>query len=188
MARGKSPRARERRIARALDAIERRFGAEVVRRLRGCQPPPAAPGVPTGSLGLDLILGTGGFPRGRLTELLGRTTSGKTRLLFGAIAATQRQGGRVALIDAPARANPQALERCGVAVEDLVVIQPASAADALALLTLLVHSTGFDLVALASLAALRDYPLGVAPGAHAGATPSRDASTSPGWSRAGCGC
>ena len=64
-----SPRARARRIARAVAAIERRFGPEVARRLRERPPVPAAPGVPTGSLGLDLILGTGGFPRGRLTEV-----------------------------------------------------------------------------------------------------------------------
>lgn len=158
----RSAAARQRRITRALREIERRLGPGVVRRLYAHQPNPGASVVPSGSLGLDLATGVGGFPRGRLTELLGAETSGKTSLLYSTLAATQRQGGLVALVDAEGSADPDALRGCGIELHDLLVVQPASAADALALLTILARCGGLDLLALASLAALRDYPLGVA--------------------------
>lgn len=165
-------RVRQRRIAQALGAIERRFGPGVVRRLGAHRPSADAPPVPTGSLGLDLALGTGGFPRGRLTELLGVETSGKTSLLFAAIAAAQRQDGLVALVDAEDSAEPGSLVACGVDLRELLVVRPESAADALAILTILARCGGLDLLALASLAALRDYPLGVRGGqADAGGEP-----------------
>lgn len=162
---------RERRIARALGAIERRFGPAVARRLRAGAPSTDSPPVPSGSLGLDLATGAGGFPRGRLTELLGVETSGKTSLLFGAIAATQRQGGLVALVDAEDSADPEALAACGVDLRELLVVRPDSAADALAILTILARCGGPDLLALASLAALRDYPIGTGPAVR-GAAPT----------------
>lgn len=141
-------------------AVERRFGPEITRRLRVGARSTDSPAVPSGSLGLDLATGVGGFPRGRLTELLGVETSGKTSLLFGAIAATQRQGGLVALIDAEDSADPEALAACGVDLRELLVVRPDSAADALAILTILARCGGPDLLALASLAALRDFPIG----------------------------
>ena len=153
----------QRRIARALATIERRFGPDVVRRLRDRGPRADAPAVPSGSLGLDLATGVGGFPRGRLTELLGVETSGKTSLLYSTLAAAQRQGGLVALVDAEGSADPESLAGCGVDLRALLVVRPDSATDALALLTLLARCGGLDLLALASLAALRDYPLGSAP-------------------------
>lgn len=155
--------ARERRIALARQLIAERFGPEVVRRLAATWRSPTDRAVPSGSLGLDLATRTGGFPRGRLTELLGAETSGKTSLLFAAIAATQRQGGLVALVDAEDSADPEALAGCGVDLRELLVVRPDSAADALAILTILARCGGPDLLALASLAALRDYPLGVGP-------------------------
>ena len=166
MARASITTTRERRIARALGAIERRFGSDVARRLRERAPSVASSAVPSGSLGLDLATGTSGFPRGRLTELLGVETSGKTSLLFGAIAATQRQGGLVALIDAEDSADPEALAACGVDLRELLVVRPDSAADALAILTILARCGGPDLLALASLAALRDFPIGTGPAAQ----------------------
>lgn len=162
MAQRTAPKARERRIARALRQIEQRLGPGVVRRLYAHRPNTEALVVPSGSLGLDLATGVGGFPRGRLTELLGAETSGKTSLLYSALAATQQRGGLVALVDAEGSADPDALRGCGIDLRDLLVVRPDSAADALALLTILARCGGLDLLALASLAALRDYPLGVA--------------------------
>ncbi len=92
---------RARHLAAALAALEARFGAGVVRRLRDAPAhDPADRAVSSGSVGLDRATGLGGFPRGHLTELLGPESSGKTTLLHAALAATQRAGGLVALVDA----------------------------------------------------------------------------------------
>ena len=136
--------------------LERRFGPGVVRRLSEARPRrrgAAAPTLSTGSLGLDL----GGYPRGQLTELFGPPSAGKTTLLASALAATQRGGGLVALIDVPGMVDPEALAGCGGDLDALVLCQPADAVDALRALVLLAESAALDLLALTSIAELRRY-------------------------------
>src|SRR4051812_4043566 len=98
MARSGLARRRARRIARALGAIEARFGPDLVRRLGAARPDRDTQGVPTGSLGLDLATGIGGLPRGGVTELFGPSSSGKTALLYACLATVQRAGGLAALV------------------------------------------------------------------------------------------
>jgi recombination protein RecA len=157
MRRPRSATARARRIARALRQIEARFGPGVLRRLG--RPRPGGPAVPSGSLGLDLATGLRGFPRGHLSELVGGDSSGKTALLHSALAATQREGGLVALVDAEGSADGDALAACGIDLDDLLLVQPASAADALLDLAILARCGALDLLALSSVAALRDLAL-----------------------------
>ena len=151
------------RVEVVLRLIEARFGPGVVRRLGEARPSRDDRAVPSGSLGLDLATGVGGLPRGHLTELLGPASSGKTALLYSALAATQHRGGLVALIDAEGSADAEALLGCGADLGDLVLARPTSAADALLLLTILARCGGLDLLALASVAALRDLPLSARP-------------------------
>lgn len=158
MGRRSSARHRERRIARALYLIEARFGVGVVRRLAAHRPDQSATVVPSGSLGLDLATGVGGLPRGRLSELLGPPSSGKTALLYSALAATQRAGGLAALIDAEGSADGDALAACGVDLDELLLARPVSAQDTLLMLTILARCGGLDALGLASIAALRDLP------------------------------
>ena len=163
MAGQRSAAAGERRLAAALSAIEARFGRGVVERLREVRPRYDTRTIPSGSLGLDLATGLGGLPRGQLTELLGTTSSGKTALLYAALAATQRQGGIAALIDAEGTADAEALRACGIDLDELLIAQPTSAADAFLLLAILARCGGLDALGLASVAALRDLPLATAP-------------------------
>lgn len=154
MPRFRSTATRERRITRALALLEARFGPGVVRRLSAR---PASPrrAISSGSLGLDLATG-GGLPRGQLTEIFGPPSSGKTALLYSALAAAQRAGGLVALIDAEGSVDAEALQACGVNLDTLLLAQPASAADALLLLTILTRCGGLDALGLLSIAGLRD--------------------------------
>jgi recombination protein RecA len=149
---------RQRRIRRALRLLEARFGPGVVRRLGEARPhwrAAAAPALSTGSLGLDLATGLGGYPRGQLTELFGPPSAGKTTLLSSALATAQRGCGLVALIDVPGMVDPEALAGCGVDLDALVLCQPADAVDALRALVLLAESAAPDLLALTSIADLR---------------------------------
>lgn len=143
------------RIARALAAIEARFGAGVARRLRDHRPAHDAPAVHTGSLALDRATGLGGLPRGHLAEYVGDESSGRTTLLYATLAATQRAGGFAALIDAEGSTDAESLLAAGVALDSLLVAQPFSAADALLILAILADCRGFDLIALAAIPALR---------------------------------
>ena len=138
--------------------LERRFGPGVVRRLSEAVPrwrAAAAPALSTGSLGPDLATGLGGYPRGQLTELFGPPSAGKTTLLYSALAAAQRGGGLVALIDVPGVVDPEALAGCGVDLDALILCQPADAVDALRALVLLAESAALDVLALTSIAELR---------------------------------
>ncbi len=137
------------------DALRRRRCPPAGRTHR---PDQGATAVPSGSLGLDLATGVDGLPRGRLTELLGPPSSGKTALLYGALAVTQRAGGLAALIDAEGSADGDALTACGVDLDELLLARPASARDALLLLTILARCGGLDTLGVASIAALRDLP------------------------------
>ena len=124
--------------------------------------------IPSGSLALDLATGLDGLPRGGVTELLGPESSGKTTLLYSTLAAVQRQGGLAALVDAEGSADPEALAASGIALDDLLIARPASAPDALLLLTILARCQALDALGLASVAALRDLPAGQVRGADDG--------------------
>ena len=106
--------ARERRIRRALRLLEHRFGPGVAWRLADARPRWTSPALPTGSLGLDLATGLDGYPRGQLVELFGPPSAGKATLLASALAAAQRRGGLVALIDVLGMADPEVLAGAGV--------------------------------------------------------------------------
>src|SRR5262245_52951457 len=108
MARRLTPHRRARLLADALRTIEERFGPGAIRRLRAAAPrDPADRAIPSGSLALDLASGLGGLPRGGVTELIGPESSGKTALLYAALAAVQRRGGLAALVDAEGSADAE---------------------------------------------------------------------------------
>ena len=176
MRRPPAPATTARRIAAALRAIEARCGPGVARRLGRPRPRPEDRAVPSGVLGLDLASGLGGLPRGHLTELLGAESSGKTTLLYAALVAAQREGGLAALVDAEGSADAETLLGCGADLDDLLVVVPESASDALAMLIILARCGGLDLLALTSVAALYDLPPGPAPPLLPGvwAGPARD--------------
>lgn len=151
----------DRRIARALALLEARFGIAIARRLREAVPrQPEDRILPSGSLALDRATGLEGFPRGHVTEIIGGASSGKTALLYAALTATQRVGGLAALVDAEGTADPDTLLACGIDLETLVLARPASATDALLLLTILARCGALDLLVLSSIPALRDLPAG----------------------------
>lgn len=167
--------ARERAIARSLYLVEARFGPGVVRRLGAGRPGRERPVVPSGSLALDRATGIGGLPRGGVTEICGPESSGKTTLLYAALAAAQRDGGIAALVDTEGSADAAALLGCGVALADLLLVRPASAPDALLLLAILARCGGIDTLGLSSVAALRDLPPGGVRGAFHGDLAAPDA-------------
>jgi recombination protein RecA len=121
---------------------------------------PADRADPSGSVGLDRAIGLVGLPRGHLTEYLGPESNGKTTLLYSALAATQRAGGLIALVDTEGSADGATLATCGVDLDGLLLARPTSARDALLLLTILARCGGLDALGLGSIAALRDLPSG----------------------------
>lgn len=165
---------RRQQFAAALRTLEARFGTAVVRRLTAPRAQSPDRAIPSGALVLDLVTGVGGLPRGGVTELVGTDTSGKTSLLHAALAATQRAGGLVALIDAEGSADAEALAACGVDLDDLLLARPASAPDALLLLTILARCGGLDALGLISIPALRDLPAGALHAAHDHALAAHD--------------
>jgi recombination protein RecA len=144
---------RRRALAAALSQIERQFGKGSVMRMgdRGSEPVEV---VSTGSLGLDLALGIGGLPRGRVVEIFGPESSGKTTLALQAIANVQRAGGVAAFIDAEHALDPAYAEKLGVKVDDLLVSQPDTGEQALEIADMLVRSGAVDIVVIDSVAAL----------------------------------
>lgn len=142
---------------RALDAamtqIERQFGKGTVMRM-GDKKPEAIPAISTGSLGLDIALGIGGLPKGRIIEIYGPESSGKTTLTLQAIAQCQKEGGTAAFIDAEHALDPVYAEALGVDVENLIVSQPDTGEQALEVTDMLVRSGAVDLVVIDSVAAL----------------------------------
>jgi recombination protein RecA len=137
----------------ALAQIARQFGAGAVMRL-GATPPAPAPAIPSGSLGLDLAMGSGGYPRGRIVEIYGPESSGKTTLALHAAASAQDGGGVAAVIDAEHALDPAYARRLGVDLDRLLISQPDSGEQALDICELLVKSNAVDLVAIDSVAAL----------------------------------
>jgi recombination protein RecA len=137
----------------ALGQIEKQFGKGSVMRL-GDEETQAVEAIPTGSLGLDIALGVGGLPRGRVVEIYGPESSGKTTLTLQVIAEAQKMGGTAAFIDAEHALDPQYAERLGVNVDDLLVSQPDTGEQALEIADMLVRSGAVDVVVIDSVAAL----------------------------------
>jgi recombination protein RecA len=167
---------REAQLQSVLRALERRFGPWVVYRLKdarqtvadrwagpaiptdapvGVRPSPA---ISTGALSLDLATGLGGFPRGRIVELFGPASSGKSILAFHLLANAQRQHGFVTFVDAAHQASFEQMARCGVNLADLFLIVPETASEALDATALLVESGGLDALVLGPLADLLGTP------------------------------
>lgn len=145
---------RKKAIDLAVNAIEKQFGKGAIMRLgseRGIQ---AVPVIPTGSLSLDLALGVGGLPRGRVIEVFGPESSGKTTLTLHAIAEAQKNGGVAAFIDAEHALDLRYARKLGVEVNDLLVSQPDTGEQALEIADTLVRSGAIDLVVVDSVAAL----------------------------------
>src|SRR5256886_4694292 len=144
---------REQALDTALGQIERQFGKGSVMKMND-QAQVAIGAVSTGSLALDLALGIGGLPRGRVIEIFGPESSGKTTLVYHVIAEAQRRGGICAFIDAEHAMDPTYAKRIGVNIDDLLVSQPDTGEQALEIAELLIRSGALDVVAVDSVAAL----------------------------------
>ena len=144
---------RERALSAALTQIERQFGKGSMMRL-GARERVAIPSISTGSLGLDVALGIGGLPRGRVVEVYGPESSGKTTLTLQVIAEAQKAGGVCAFIDAEHALDPIYAESLGVDTEDLLVSQPDTGEQALEIADMIVRSGAVDVVVVDSVAAL----------------------------------
>jgi recombination protein RecA len=145
--------ARESALSRAVQQIEKQFGKGAVMRLDGDKPN-NIDGIPTGSLSLDIALGGAGIPRGRVIEIFGPESSGKTTLTLHIIANAQKLGGVAAFIDAEHALDPSWAKRLGVQVNDLLVSQPDTGEQALEICELLVRSNAVDVIVIDSVAAL----------------------------------
>ncbi len=145
---------REKAIDLAISQIERNFGKGSIMRLGEATSRMSVEAIPTGSIALDLALGIGGVPRGRVTEIFGPESSGKTTLVQHVIAEAQRGGGVAALIDAEHALDPGYARLCGVQVDELFVSQPDTGEQALEIAEALVRSGALDIVAVDSVAAL----------------------------------
>ncbi|MBV1788837.1 recombinase RecA [Marinobacterium sp. D7] len=144
---------RKKALDAALSQIERQFGKGAVMRM-GDQPREAIPAVSTGSLGLDIALGIGGLPYGRIVEIYGPESSGKTTLTLQVIAEAQKQGKTCAFVDAEHALDPIYAEKLGVNVDSLLVSQPDTGEQALEITDMLVRSGAVDVIIVDSVAAL----------------------------------
>jgi len=138
----------------AIGQIEKRFGKGSIMRLGDSSSLPPIEAIPTGSLALDLALGIGGIPKGRITEIFGPESSGKTTLAQHIIAEAQKRGGTVAYIDAEHALDPSYAARCGVNVDDLFISQPDTGEQALEITETLVRSNAVEVIVIDSVAAL----------------------------------
>jgi recombination protein RecA len=144
---------RAKALETTLSQIRRRFGDGAIMRLGGVPGVPVA-AIPTGSLALDLALGVGGIPRGRVTEIFGPEASGKTTLCQHIIAEAQQAGGVAAFIDVEHALDPGYAAKCGVDVDNLLISQPDTGEQALEIAEALVRSGAVDVVVIDSVAAL----------------------------------
>jgi len=148
-----SPADREKALETALAQIDRQFGKGSVMRLGSEERAPVEI-IPTGSIALDVALGVGGLPRGRIIEIYGPESSGKTTLTLHAIANVQRAGGIAAFIDAEHALDPDYAKKLGVDIDSLLVSQPDTGEQALEIADMLIRSGSIDLVVIDSVAAL----------------------------------
>ncbi|HVY67408.1 MAG TPA: recombinase RecA [Patescibacteria group bacterium] len=140
-------------VESALDQIKDKFGDGSIMKLSDTKALNVA-AVPTGSISLDLALGVGGIPKGRVVEIYGPESSGKTTLTLHMIAEVQKRGGLAAFIDAEHALDPEYAKRIGVKLEDLLISQPDNGEQALDICETLVRSNGLDLIVIDSVAAL----------------------------------
>ncbi len=145
---------RKKALVAALGQIEKQFGKGSVMRLGDASASYDVDAISTGSLGLDIALGVGGLPRGRVVEIYGPESSGKTTLTLQVIAEAQRAGGTAAFVDAEHALDPVYAEKLGVNVKDLLVSQPDTGEQALEITDMLVRSGAVDIIVVDSVAAL----------------------------------
>jgi recombination protein RecA len=145
---------KEKALDLAIGQIERSFGKGSIMKLGEASARLSVEVIPTGSIALDIALGVGGIPRGRVVEIFGPESSGKTTLVQHIIAEAQRSGGVAALIDAEHALDPSYAAKCGVNVEELLISQPDTGEQALEIAEALVRSGAVDIVAIDSVAAL----------------------------------
>ncbi|HEY2744061.1 MAG TPA: recombinase RecA [Polyangia bacterium] len=145
---------RDAAIELAVSGIEKQFGKGSIMRLGADEKPPEVQVIPTGSLALDIALGVGGLPKGRVVEIYGPESSGKTTLTLHIIAEAQKRGGICAFVDAEHALDVQYARKLGVQTEDLLVSQPDCGEQALEIADMLVRSNAIDVIVVDSVAAL----------------------------------
>src|ERR1700677_562614 len=150
----KSDAKRQAALQGALTQIERQFGKGAVMRMGDPEARVAVDAIPTGALSLDLALGIGGVPRGRIIEIFGPESSGKTTLVYHILAEAQKLGGVCAFVDAEHAMDPLYAERIGVDIDELLVSQPDHGEQALEIVDMLIRSGAVDVIAVDSVAAL----------------------------------
>ena len=148
-----TPKSTSSSIDAAIREIQTKFGDEAIMKL-GDAPKVGVDAIPTGSVGLDWALGIGGYPRGRIIEIYGPESSGKTTLTLHAIAEAQKRGGICAFIDAEHALDPEYAKRIGVNINELLVSQPDNGEQALEIVESLVRSGKIDIIVIDSVAAL----------------------------------
>ena len=144
---------RQGNIDNTLDAIRTKFGEDSIMKL-GDKPKVGVDAIPTGSIGLDAALGVGGLPRGRIIEIFGPESSGKTTLSLHVVAEAQKMGGICAFIDAEHAMDPEYAKRLGVKIDELLISQPDTGEQALEIVDSLVRSGKLDVIVVDSVAAL----------------------------------
>ncbi len=145
---------RKKALSAALGQIEKQFGKGSVMRFGDAGPAKDIESISTGSLGLDIALGIGGLPKGRVVEIYGPESSGKTTMTLQVVAECQKQGGTAAFVDAEHALDPIYAEKIGVNLDDLLISQPDTGEQALEITDMLVRSGAVDLVVIDSVAAL----------------------------------
>ena len=144
---------REKALETALAQIDRQFGKGSVMKL-GSEERAPIESIPTGSIALDVALGIGGLPKGRIVEVYGPESSGKTTIALHAIANAQRAGGVAAFIDAEHALDPEYAKKLGVNIDELLVSQPDTGEQALEIADMLIRSGSIDVIVIDSVAAL----------------------------------
>ena len=145
---------KDRALTAALSQIERAYGKGAIMKLNDAAAQRNVDAIPTGAMTLDLALGVGGIPRGRVVEIYGPESSGKTTLALHVIAQSQKQGGTAAFIDAEHALDPVHASHIGVKTEDLLISQPDTGEQALEIVDVLVRSGAIDVIVVDSVAAL----------------------------------
>ena len=145
---------RQKALESALQQIERQFGKGSIMKLGGDNPLPEIEATPTGSLGLDIALGIGGLPKGRIVEIYGPESSGKTTLTLHCVAEEQKKGGVCAFVDAEHALDPQYAKKLGINLDELLISQPDTGEQALEITDTLVRSGAVSMIVIDSVAAL----------------------------------